>query len=159
MTATIAPLTQRAAWKALEAHYPKIRELHLRKLFADDPKRGERLTAEAVGIYLDYSKNRITDETVRLLLQLAEESGLRSRIDAMFRGEKINVTEKRAVLHVALRAPKGQSIVVDGEDVVPPGACRPRQDGRLLQPGAQRGVEGPHRQADPQCHQCRHRRV
>jgi glucose-6-phosphate isomerase len=96
-----------------------VGELHLRKLFAEDPKRGERLTAEAVGIYFDYSKNRITDETVRLLLELAEESGLRSRIDAMFRGEKINVTEKRAVLHVALRAPKGQSIVVDGEDVVP----------------------------------------
>ena len=119
MTANIAPLTQRAAWKALEAHYPEIQELHLRKLFADDPKRGERLTAEAVGIYFDYSKNRITDETLKLLLQLAEESGLRSRIDAMFRGEKINVTEQRAVLHVALRAPKGQSIIVDGEDVVP----------------------------------------
>jgi glucose-6-phosphate isomerase len=119
MTESIAPLTQRAAWKALEAHYAKIRELHLRRLFAEDPKRGERLTAEAVGIYLDYSKNRITDETVMLLLQLAEESGLRSRIDAMFRGEKINITEKRAVLHVALRTPKGQSIVVDGEDVVP----------------------------------------
>ena len=119
MTETLAPLTQRAAWKALEAHYKKIRKLHLRRLFAEDPQRGERLTAEAVGIYLDYSKNRITDETVKLLLQLAEESGLRSRIDAMFRGEKINVTEKRAVLHVALRAPKGQSIIVDGEDVVP----------------------------------------
>ena len=119
MTETLAPLTQRAAWKALEAHYKKIRKLHLRRLFAKDPQRGERLTAEAVGIYLDYSKNRITDETVKLLLQLAEESGLRSRIDAMFRGEKINVTEKRAVLHVALRAPQGQSIVVDGEDVVP----------------------------------------
>ena len=119
MTATVAPLTQLAAWKALEAHYKKIRKLHLRKLFAKDPQRGERLTAEAVGMYLDYSKNRITDETVRLLLQLAHESGLRSRIDAMFRGEKINVTEKRAVLHVALRAPKGQSIIVDGEDVVP----------------------------------------
>jgi glucose-6-phosphate isomerase len=119
LTTTIAPLTQRAAWKALEAHYLKIRELHLRKLFAEDPKRGERLTAEAAGIYFDYSKNRITDETLMLLLQLAEESGLRSRIDAMFRGEKINVTEKRAVLHLALRAPQGQSIVVDGEDVVP----------------------------------------
>jgi glucose-6-phosphate isomerase len=119
MTETIAPLTQRAAWRALAAHYPKVREEHLRNLFAEDPQRGERLTAEAVGIYFDYSKNRITDETVRLLLQLAEESGLRSRIDAMFRGEKINVTEKRAVLHVALRAPKGQSIVVNGEDVVP----------------------------------------
>ncbi|MGA2984010.1 MAG: glucose-6-phosphate isomerase [Terriglobia bacterium] len=119
MTETLAPLTQGAAWKALDAHYKKIRKLHLRKLFAKDPQRGERLTVEAVGIYLDYSKNRITDETVKLLLQLAEESGLRSRIDAMFRGEKINVTEKRAVLHVALRAPQGQSIVVDGEDVVP----------------------------------------
>ena len=119
MTATVAPLTQRAAWKALDAHYKKIRKLHLRRLFAEDPQRGERLTAEAVGMYLDYSKNRITDETVRLLLQLAHESGLRSRIDAMFQGEKINVTEKRAVLHVALRAPKGQSIIVDGEDVVP----------------------------------------
>jgi glucose-6-phosphate isomerase len=119
MTATVAPLTLRAAWKALDAHYKKIRKLHLRKLFAKDPQRGERLTAEAVGVYLDYSKNRITDETVRLLLQLAEESGLRSRIDAMFQGEKINVTEKRAVLHVALRAPKGQSIIMDGEDVVP----------------------------------------
>jgi glucose-6-phosphate isomerase len=118
MTA-IAPLTTLAAWQALEAHYSKVREFHLRKLFADDPKRGERMTAEAVGIYLDYSKHRITKETLRLLLQLAEESGLRARIDAMFRGEKINVTEKRAVLHVALRAPKGQSIVVDGEDVVP----------------------------------------
>ena len=114
-----APLTARAAWKALEAHYPKVRELHLRKLFADDATRGERMTAEAVGIYFDYSKHRITDETLTLLLQLAEESGLRARIDAMFRGEKINVTEKRAVLHVALRAPKGQSIIVDGEDVVP----------------------------------------
>ena len=118
MTA-IAPLTTRAAWKALEAHYSKIRDLHLRTLFADDPTRGERMAVEAVGIYFDYSKNRITDETLTLLLQLAEESGLRARIDAMFRGEKINVTEKRAVLHVALRAPKGHSIVVDGEDVVP----------------------------------------
>src|SRR5512144_3263212 len=113
------PLTARQSWKALQAHQEKIRALHLRRLFADDPTRGERLTAEAVGIYLDYSKNRVTDETLGLLLQLAEESGLRARIDAMFRGEKINVTEGRAVLHVALRAPRGQSIVVDGEDVVP----------------------------------------
>ena len=119
MTTSIAPLKERAAWKNLEAHYRKVRDLHLRKLFADDPKRGERLTAEAVGLYLDYSKNRITDETVKLLLQLAEESGLRARIDAMFRGEKINITENRAVLHVALRAPKGTTIVVDGENVVP----------------------------------------
>ena len=119
MTTNITPLTKLAAWQALEAHYPKIRELHLRKLFADDPGRGERMTAEAMGIYFDYSKHRITDETLKLLLQLAEESGLRARIDAMFRGEKINVTEKRAVLHVALRTPEGQSIIVDGEDVVP----------------------------------------
>src|SRR5262249_3814197 len=104
---------------ALEAHHKNVRDLHLRKLFADDPRRGERMTAEAVGLYLDYSKNRITDETLKLLLQLAEESGLRERIDAMFRGEKINVTENRAVLHVALRAPKNEKIVVDGENVVP----------------------------------------
>jgi glucose-6-phosphate isomerase len=114
-----APVTERSAWKALAAHCQQIRSLHLRRLFAEDPKRGERLTAEGVGIYLDYSKNRITDETLGLLLQLAEQSGLRARIDAMFRGEKINVSEKRAVLHVALRAPKGVSIVADGENVVP----------------------------------------
>jgi glucose-6-phosphate isomerase len=119
MTTSGPQLTKRAAWNALESHYSKIRDLHLRKLFADDPQRGERLNAEAVGIYFDYSKHRITDETLRLLLQLAEESGLRYRIDAMFHGEKINVTEKRAVLHVALRTPKGESIVVDGENVIP----------------------------------------
>src|SRR5437016_2961809 len=119
MTGAIAPLTARPAWKALEAHVGEIRGLHLRKLFADDTKRGERMTAEAAGIYLDYSKNRITDETMTLLLRLAEESGLRERIDAMFRGEKINITEKRAVLHVALRAPKEASVVVDGLNVVP----------------------------------------
>ena len=111
--------TQLKSWKALEAHFSKIRELHLRKLFSEDPKRGERMVAEAIGIYFDYSKHRITDETLKLLLQLAEESGLRDRINAMFRGDKINVTEKRAVLHVALRTPKGQSIDVDGVDVVP----------------------------------------
>src|SRR5580698_4992997 len=103
-----SPAKQKA-WKKLQAHYKKIREVHLRTLFADDPQRGERLTAEAANIFLDYSKNRITDETIKLLLMLAEESGLRSRIDAMFRGDKINVTEKRAVLHVALRAPRGSS--------------------------------------------------
>ena len=119
MTTPIAPLTERQAWKALAAHYESVARLHLRKLFAEDPKRGERMTAEAVGLFLDYSKNRITDETLKLLLQLANESGLRERTDAMFRGEKINVTENRAVLHVALRAPKGASIVVDGENVVP----------------------------------------
>src|SRR2546425_11789427 len=119
MNPTIKPLTERQAWKALAAHQQNVRELHLRKLFADDPTRGERMTAEAVGVYLDYSKNRITDETLKLLLQLADASGLRGRIDAMFRGEKINVTENRAVLHVALRSPRGASIVVDGENVVP----------------------------------------
>ena len=112
-------LTARPAWNRLEAHYQEIRDVHMRTLFKDDPSRGERMTAEAVGIYLDYSKNRITDETLKLLLQLAEEVGLRTRIDAMFRGEKINLTEKRAVLHVALRAPMGANIVVDGENVVP----------------------------------------
>jgi len=115
----LTPLTELPAWKALAAHYQEVQKRHLRDLFADDPRRGERLTAEAVGLYLDYSKNRITDVTLALLVQLAEESGLRARIDAMFRGEKINVTEKRAVLHVALRAPRGTSIVVDGENVVP----------------------------------------
>jgi glucose-6-phosphate isomerase len=119
MTTPVAPLTERRAWKELTAHHKAIRELHLRKLFADDPTRGERMTAEAVGLYLDYSKNRLTDETLTLLLQLAEESCLRERIDAMFRGEKINLTENRAVLHVALRAPRGAALVVDGENVVP----------------------------------------
>jgi glucose-6-phosphate isomerase len=124
MAAQVQPLTNPAkakpvAWKALASHYKTVSKLHLRQLFADDPKRGERLAVEAVGLYLDYSKNRVTDETLQLLLQLAEESGLRARIDAMFRGEKINITEKRAVLHVALRAPQGTSIVVDGKNVVP----------------------------------------
>ena len=111
--------TKRKAWKALQTHYKKVRELHLRTLFAEDPGRGERMTVGAVGLFLDYSKNRVTDETLKRLIRLAVESGLQSRIDAMFRGEKINVTEKRAVLHVALRAPQGSSIVVDGENVVP----------------------------------------
>jgi len=113
------PLTARQSWKALQAHQEKIREVHLRTLFDDDPRRGERLTAEAAGIHLDYSKNRVTDETLALLRRLAEESGLRERIDAMFRGDKINLTENRSVLHVALRAPRGTSMVVDGKDVVP----------------------------------------
>jgi len=115
----VKQLPQLNAWKELKTHVRQIRDLHLRSLFAEDPQRGERLTVEAAGIFLDYSKNRITGDTLKLLLSLAEESGLRQRIDAMFRGEKINVTEKRAVLHVALRAPKGQSIKVDGKDVVP----------------------------------------
>jgi glucose-6-phosphate isomerase len=111
--------TRPTTWKALAAHYKTISKLHLRQLFADDPDRGQCMALEAVGLYLDYSKNRVTDETLNLLLQLAEESGLRARIDAMFSGEKINITEKRAVLHVALRAPKNESILVDGKDVVP----------------------------------------
>src|SRR3989454_10904838 len=119
MRTGLLPLTARPAWKALEAHYEKVRELHLRTLFADDPTRGEHLTADAVGIHLDYSKNRVTNDTLALLCRLAAESGLRERIDAMFRGDRINLTENRAVLHVALRAPRGTSIVVDGKDVVP----------------------------------------
>lgn len=118
-TAPTTPLTERPAWRALGDHYQTMRDVHLRALFAEDPRRGERLTAEAAGLYLDYSKNRVTDETVGLLLQLAEQSGLRARIDAMFRGDKINVTEDRAVLHVALRAPRDERILVDGKDVVP----------------------------------------
>jgi len=119
MAGSTAPLTRRPEWAALQEHYQKLKEVHLRQLFAGDPKRGERLTAEAVGLYFDYSKHRVTDETIRLLVQLAEACGLRDRIYAMFRGDKINITEGRAVLHVALRAPKGRSILVDGEDVVP----------------------------------------
>jgi glucose-6-phosphate isomerase len=115
----IEPLLQRKAWKALQAHRTKVGDLHLRQLFAEDPKRGERMTGEAVGLFLDYSKNRVTDETLKLLIQLAEESGLRDRIEAMFSGKKINVTENRAVLHTALRTPRGASIVVDNENVVP----------------------------------------
>jgi len=112
-------LTESSAWKALDVHFSTIRNLHLRQLFADDPRRGERLTAEAAGIYFDYSKNRITDDTIRLLMRLAEECGLREHIDAMFRGELINVTENRAVLHTALRAPETEKIVIEGIDVVP----------------------------------------
>ena len=116
---TVKRLTKRKAWSALKAHYKKIGERHLRDLFDDDPERAEKFTVEAAGISFDYSKNRITEKTVGLLLELAEESGLRERIDAMFRGDKINITENRAVLHVALRAPKDATIVVDGKNVVP----------------------------------------
>ncbi len=118
-TAVQTPLTSLPAWKALQAHYEKVHSLHLRDLFRNDPQRGTRLTVEAEGIYFDYSKHRITDETLRLLLDLARQSGLHERIEAMFTGEKINVTEKRAVLHTALRAPRGEVIKVDGENVVP----------------------------------------
>src|SRR5665213_702390 len=119
MSEQTVPLTSRPAWKALQTHFDAIGKTHLRDLFAADPERGTRFTAEADGIFLDYSKNRITGETIGLLKQLAEESGLRERTEAMFTGQKINVTEDRAVLHVALRAPKSESITVDGEDVVP----------------------------------------
>src|SRR5271157_3281403 len=124
MPVNTTPLTQRPVWKALEDHYQAICHVHLRTLFAEDPKRGRRLSLEAAGIYLDYSKNRVTDDTLRLLLQLAEAAGLRERIDAMFRGEKINITENRAVLHVALRTPSSsvepcKAIFVDGQNVVP----------------------------------------
>jgi len=119
MTTPAKSLTKRPAWEALDAHHKKVKGLHLRDLFAADPKRGERLTVEAVGLFLDYSKNRVTDETLKLLLQLAEESALHERANAMFRGEKINATENRAVLHVALRAPANETIVVDGKNVVP----------------------------------------
>src|SRR5882757_2025780 len=112
-------LVEQPAWKALQSHSQEISKTNLRQLFDQDAQRGTRYTTEAVGIFLDYSKNRITDDTLKLLVQLANERGLRDRIDAMFRGDKINVTEDRAVLHVALRAPKGESILVDGEDVVP----------------------------------------
>src|SRR5262245_12006982 len=111
---------KRLAWKALVAHFKKLRETHLRELFSEDSDRAQRMTAEFAGIYFDYSKNRITAETLKLLIKLAEACGLQERIEAMFRGEAINVTENRAVLHVALRAPKGVSIRVNGEDVVLP---------------------------------------
>jgi glucose-6-phosphate isomerase len=119
MTADDPSLVTRPAWQALEAHHARIKDLELRALFADDPQRGERLTAEGAGVYFDFSKNRITDETVRLLLQLVAESGMRARIDAMFRGDHINVSENRAALHSALRAPRGESMLVDGRNVVP----------------------------------------
>jgi glucose-6-phosphate isomerase len=119
MSTTSGPLTEQPAWKALEAHCRAVRDVHLRDLFTGDPGRGERMAIDAVGLYLDFSKNRITDETVKLLVRLAQACGLRSRIDAMFRGDKINVTENRAVLHTALRAPRSANITVDGENVVP----------------------------------------
>ena len=155
----LKPLRERPAWKALESHHQKSSGVHLRSLFEDDPGRGERFTAEAAGLFLDYSKNRITDETLGLLKKLAEESGLRERIDAMFRGEKINITEGRAVLHVALRAPRGQSILVDGEDVVPQVHAVLDRMASICRQDPQRRLEGPHRPADPQRGQYRHRRL
>ena len=153
----VQPLTQRAAWKALESHFEKVRNIPLRSLFADEPERASRFTIEAAGLFLDYSKNRITEETRKLLLQLAQESGLRERMDAMFHGDKINVTEKRAVLHVALRAPKGEAIFVDGEDVVPGVHAVLDKMTAFLRPYPQRGLERAYRQAHPQYRQHRHR--
>ena len=143
--ARIQPLTERPAWKALAAHHQTVRNLHLRELFANDTRRGERLTAEAAGLYLDYSKNRVTDETIGLLLRLADECSLAERIDAMFSGDKINVTEQRAVLHVALRAPADERILVDGVDVVPDGACGSRTHGGLRGRDPRRPLARTHR--------------
>jgi glucose-6-phosphate isomerase len=159
MTAGAGPPAGQPAWKALKKHHQQIGGVHLRELFARDPGRGERLAVEACGIYLDYSKNRITDQTVRLLERLAEACGLRGRIDAMFRGNRINVSENRSVLHVALRAPRGASIVIDGQNVVP--AVHDVLDrmtdfaGRVRS-GAWTGYTG---KADPQRRQHRHRRL
>ena len=145
-------------WKALESHYKKIRKLHLRKLFADDPTRGERLTASAAGIELDYSKNRITDETLRASVPARQRRGPAGADRGHVFGSKINITENRAVLHTALRAPAGASIVVDGQNVVPRSPRRSRPHGRILRTGAERRMEGPYRQAHPQCRQYRDRR-
>ena len=134
-------ITHRAAWQALSAHYQQIKNVNFKTLFAQDAQRGERFTAEAAGLYLDYSKHRITAETLRLLLNLAEESGLRERIDAMFRGDKINLTENRAVLHVALRAPRDAQIFVDGKDVVPEVHAVLDKMSDFCQPRAQRRME------------------
>ena len=153
-----APLRERAAWKALEKHHAEIESRHLRDLFAEDPSRGERLTAEGVGLYLDYSKNRVTDETMSLLIQLAEESGLAEHTEKMFTGEQINVSENRSVLHVALRMPKGTSLDRRWRRRREGRARGARPDERVLRPGAIGRVEGPHRQADQERRQHRHRR-
>ena len=152
-------LRQRAAWKALERHHDDVSRSHLRELFAADPGRAERFTVDAAGLHLDYSKNRITDETVRLLLQLADECELRKHIDAMFRGEHINVSEKRAVLHAALRMPAEESLIVDGKDVVAGSPRGARPDVSIRGTRAHGTVEGPHGKAHSQRHQHRHRRL
>ena len=152
-------VTKRAAWKALEDHQKTMRRVHLRDLFADDPQRGTRMTAEAAGVFLDYSKNRITGETLKLLADLAEQSGLRERIGAMFRGEKINSTEGRAALHVALRAPEGASITVDGQNVVPEVhavLAKMADFSRRVRDGSWKGLL---RQAHQECHQYWNRRL
>ena len=157
--ADVLPLRDRPSWSALRAHYDDISATHLRDLFAADPGRAERLSADAAGLYLDYSKNRINDETLRLLLALADESGLREHIDAMFRGDQINVSEDRSVLHVALRMPRDATLVVDGDGRRGGGPRRPRPDGGLRRPGPLGRVDRAHRQADPQRRQRRHRRL
>ena len=155
----VEPLLRRKAWKSLEVHSQDLKRTHLRDLFAADAQRGKRMILEAAGIFLDYSKNRITEQTIELLVQLAEESGLRERIKAMFRGDKINVTEKRAVLHLALRAPKGESIMLDGEDVVPQVHAVLDKMAQFSDRVRSGDMDGPYWQADSQCHQCWHRRV
>ncbi len=145
-TTAVTSLTALPAWQALEKHAAAMREVHLRDLFAKDPGRASRFSVEAEGLFLDYSKNRITDETMKLLLDLARQSGLEERRDAMFSGDKINLTEDRSVLHVALRAPKSEKILSDGVDVVPEVHAGSGQDGWLRRSCAQRRMEGFHRQ-------------
>ncbi len=148
---SMMPLTERDSWKALAAHADAMKSVTLKELFAADAGRGERMTVEAEGLFLDYSKNRVKDETLKLLVDVAEEAGLRGKIDAMFRGDKINVTEQRAVLHVALRAPKGEKIFVDGEDVVPGVHAVLEKMAEFCEQGAVGRVEGAYGQADSQC--------
>ncbi len=155
----VPPLKQRPAWAELAAHHEQLEPQHLRELFDADPARGERLTAEGAGLFLDYSKNRITDETIELLVALAEQSGLERHRDAMFAGERINVSENRSVLHVALRMPKGSSADRRRHRRRRPGARGARPDARVLRPDPLRRVEGPYRQADPQRRQHRDRRL
>jgi len=153
------PLTEHPAWKALAQHRQQMGDLHVRQMFADDPGRGERLTAEAAGFYLDYSKHRVTDETLGLLRRLADDCGLAERIDAMFRGRKINVTEQRAALHVALRTPAGERILVDGVDVVPAVHAVLDRMAAFSEEIRSRPLARPHGSAHPQRRQHRHRRL
>ena len=156
---TSVHLTQQPAWQALERHYEQIKDTQLRELFAGDAQRGEKLTAEGAGLFLDYSKNRVSDETLLLLLQLARETGVEQKRDAMFAGEKINVTEGRAVLHTALRVPKGGSVMVDGVNVVPEVHRGARQDGGLRRADSRRKLAGLYRQTHQKYRQHRHRRL